>query len=286
MSNKKEDLFGLNNDSEEEDVSLDEEEQEDSRFTKTRLQKQALANSDSEEDSDDEVEESESKPESKSTKKEDDKEEGEKKDEDNKKDKDETSKVDKRFTVEEGEDESSEDELGVAKYKKSNDTIAFGYSDKVIKAPKKLKSLTPEELEKFEKARNRAGVCYLSRIPPFMQPRQVRTLLAKQAEVGRIFMVPEDPKSTAKRKKYKKERRTQFIEGWVEFKDKKVAKALAEHLNMKQIGGKRSNEYYNEMWNIKYLPKFKWHHLTEHRGKTRCVVGNTDRNTKFNLYSS
>lgn len=279
MSNKKEDLFGLNNDSEEENiVSSDEEEQEDSRFTKSRLQRQAFPDSDSDEDSEDE---SDSKPESKATEEKDEAKEDsdnkkpkdnkeDKEDKKDKEDKEETSEVDNRFTQE--DEESSADELGVSNYKKTNDTTAFGYSKKAIRAPKKLKSLTPEELEKFEKARNNTGVCYLSRIPPFMQPRQVRSLLGKHAEVGRIFMVPEDPKSTAKRKKYKKERRTQFIEGWVEFKDKKKAKALAEHLNMKQIGGKRSNEYYSEMWNIKYLPKFKWHHLTEHRGNNDPVV--------------
>ncbi|CAO3596180.1 unnamed protein product [Absidia cylindrospora] len=49
----------------------------------------------------------------------------------------------------------------------------------------------------------------------------------------------------------------------VEFKDKKKAKTLAEHLNMKHIGGKRTSQHYHEMWNIKYLPKFKWRHLTE-----------------------
>lgn len=76
-----------------------------------------------------------------------------------------------------------------------------------------------------------------------------------------------DAKVTARRKKYTKNRRMNFIEGWVEFKDKKVAKALAEHLNMKNIGGKRQSKYYHDMWNIKYLPKFKWHHLTEHMGK-------------------
>lgn len=86
-----------------------------------------------------------------------------------------------------------------------------------------------------------------------------------------ILMHYLDPKITARRKKYKKERRTNFIEGWVEFKDKKKAKSLAEYLNMREIGGKRTNEYYHEMWNIKYLPKFKWHHFTEHMGKSTAI---------------
>lgn len=32
------------------------------------------------------------------------------------------------------------------------------------------------------------------------------------------------------------------------------------------IGGKRGSQHYHEIWNIKYLPKFKWRHLTEQFG--------------------
>ncbi|ORY98685.1 hypothetical protein BCR43DRAFT_487973 [Syncephalastrum racemosum] len=128
---------------------------------------------------------------------------------------------------------------------------------------RKVKPLTPEELAKFEAEQKRAGVCYLSRIPPFMKPHRLKELLSKYAEVGRMHLVPEDPKITKRRKKYTKNRRINYVEGWVEFKDKKQAKTLAEHLNMKQIGGKRKSNYYHEMWTIKYLPKFKWNHLME-----------------------
>lgn len=55
----------------------------------------------------------------------------------------------------------------------------------------KLKKLTPEELEKFEKEQKRSGVCYLSRIPPFMTPQQVKKLLSHYAEVGRVFFETE-----------------------------------------------------------------------------------------------
>lgn len=35
-------------------------------------------------------------------------------------------------------------------------------------------------------------------------------------------------------------------------------------LNGTQIGGKkRHNMFYDDIWNIRYLPKFKWHNLTE-----------------------
>jgi ESF2/ABP1 family protein len=153
-------------------------------------------------------------------------------------------------------------------------------TQKRVRGPKKnkIKALTPEELEKFEKARKKTGVCYLSRIPLFMKPSQVRNLLEKHAELGRIFLVPEDAKITFRRKKYTKNRRTNFVEGWVEFKDKKKAKSLAEYLNMRQIGGKRKSPYYSEMWNIKYLPKFKWQHLTEQMGKRK------EENNRYNSY--
>jgi ESF2/ABP1 family protein len=269
MSKTKEDLFGLNNDSEDENVSADEEEQEDSRFSKFRLQKQDL----SEDNSDDSDDDDHVKKESTTTEGSSENDDSEEEDETNGKEKvikeeKSTQQLEKKdeTDVDEGE---SEDELGVEGYDAPKDMTAFGFGKNKIRPDKKIKALTPEELEKFEQARKNTGVCYLSRIPPFMPPSRVRSLLSRHAEIGRIFLVPEDSKSTAKRKKYKKERRTNFIEGWVEFKDKKKAKSLAEHLNMREIGGKRKNEYYHEMWNIKYLPKFKWHHLTEHRGKKK-----------------
>merc|ERR1719195_214042 len=54
-----------------------------------------------------------------------------------------------------------------------------------------------------------------------------------------------------------------FSEGWVEFTSKKVAKFVAENLNCKPAGGKRKSKAYDERWNIKYLPSFKWIHLSE-----------------------
>ncbi|CAO3647736.1 unnamed protein product [Cunninghamella echinulata] len=135
--------------------------------------------------------------------------------------------------------------------------------EKPKKKKNKIKPLTAAELDEIEKQNKKSGVCYLSRIPPFMTPRRVRQLLSKYTELGKLYLVPEDEKITKRRRKYSKNRRINYTEGWVEFKDKKKAKALAEHLNMKQIGGKRGSQHYHEIWNIKYLPKFKWRHLTE-----------------------
>jgi ESF2/ABP1 family protein len=54
-----------------------------------------------------------------------------------------------------------------------------------------------------------------------------------------------------------------FTEGWVEFEDKAAAKHVAASLNGQQIGGRRRSAYHYDLWNLKYLPKFKWDHLTE-----------------------
>ena len=50
----------------------------------------------------------------------------------------------------------------------------------------------------------------------------------------------------------------------MEFGDKQTAKKCAFMLNYEKIGGKkRHNLFYDDIWNIKYLSGFQWHHLTE-----------------------
>ncbi|KAF9379752.1 RNA-binding ATPase activator esf2 [Podila verticillata] len=138
-----------------------------------------------------------------------------------------------------------------------------GQKQRVRSKKQKVKSLTPEELEKFQKAREKAGIVYLSKIPPFMKPIKLRHLLGQFGELGKVYLAPEDPKVAARRKKYGGNKKQNFTEGWVEFKDKAIAKQVATSLNTTVIGGKKNSHYHDDMWNIKYLPKFKWHHLTE-----------------------
>ncbi|KAF8080226.1 hypothetical protein N665_0964s0007 [Sinapis alba] len=55
-----------------------------------------------------------------------------------------------------------------------------------------------------------------------------------------------------------------FIDGkWVEFAKKSIAKSVADMLNGEQIGGKKKSAIYYDIWNIKYLTKFKWDDLTD-----------------------
>jgi ESF2/ABP1 family protein len=129
------------------------------------------------------------------------------------------------------------------------------------------KLLSKEELSESRAAMEKTGVVYLSRIPPGMSPTKIRQLLsAYKSRVLRIFLSPESMAVYTRRLKSGGSKKRQFTEGWVEFEDKKVAKKVAEMLNAQQIGGKKGSRWYDDLWNIKYLPKFKWHHLTEQIG--------------------
>ena len=173
MSAKQQDLFGLENDSENEvDAHSSDEEQQDSRFSKARLQA-----FDSDEESDQDVDSDEKEDDD-----DDDDEEQEKQGEQD------SANENDRDISDSGADQDLEDGEG---YDAPEDLSAFGAEKKKSKKSKKVKSLTPEELEKFEKARKKTGVCYLSRIPLFMKPGRLRQLLSKYAEIGRIFLVPE-----------------------------------------------------------------------------------------------
>lgn len=130
-----------------------------------------------------------------------------------------------------------------------------------ITNPSKLKALTQAELLASKAATAKTGVVYLSRIPPFMKPQKVRDLLARFGKIGRVFLAPEDPKAHSKRVKFGGNKKRDFVEGWIEFLNKREAKLAAETLNTNTVGGKKGSYYYDDVWNIKYLPKFKWHHL-------------------------
>ncbi|OII71703.1 basal transcriptional activator RRM domain-containing protein [Cryptosporidium ubiquitum] len=116
------------------------------------------------------------------------------------------------------------------------------------------------------------GIIYISRIPPKMQPHNIREIMSRFGEVDRIFLRPEDKSKHEQRIKMKGGNYIRYIDGWVEFKDKKVAKMVASSLNNTNIGGKkRHNAWRDDIWCIKYLSNFKWHNLTEHKRYLKSV---------------
>lgn len=104
---------------------------------------------------------------------------------------------------------------------------------------------------------HKPGIVYLSTVPTGFNVSQTTTFFAEFGRVGRVFLQPD--KNDKKTGKYNRV----FSEGWVEFTSKKVAKFVAENLNSNPVGGKRKSKAYDELWNIKYLPSFKWIHLSE-----------------------
>lgn len=123
----------------------------------------------------------------------------------------------------------------------------------------------------------------------------------------RIYLVQEDAAVARRRKKLGGNRTPFYVEGWIEFADRKVseaplrpalpplpltwltsappptpprplsnpleqiAKQVAASLNNTKIGGKKRGFYSEDIWNLKYLRKFTWSHLTEKKAYERRV---------------
>ncbi|ROT41899.1 hypothetical protein SODALDRAFT_326081 [Sodiomyces alkalinus F11] len=130
-------------------------------------------------------------------------------------------------------------------------------------ATKKTKGISQKNLLATEKAMRQSGVIYLSRIPPYMKPQKLRSLLTPCGEINRIFLAPEDPAARTRRVKAGGNKKRLFTEGWVEFVSKKDAKLTCDMLNARPIGGKKGSYYCDDVWNMVYLKGFKWRHLTE-----------------------
>lgn len=123
--------------------------------------------------------------------------------------------------------------------------------------------LTKKNLVATEKAIKKSGLVYLSRIPPFMKPMKLRSLLEPYGKINRIFLTPEDPQERSRRIKQGGNKKHMYTDGWVEFVDKKDAKKAVDLLNARTIGGKKNTYYRDDIWNLLYLKGFKWQNLTE-----------------------
>ncbi|GLI63019.1 hypothetical protein VaNZ11_005879 [Volvox africanus] len=139
------------------------------------------------------------------------------------------------------------------------------------KKPKLRKVLTKRKLHQYNEASDRRGIVYISRIPPHMKPHKVRQLLEPFGDIGRVYCALEDPALRRLRKKKGGNTGKNFTEGWVEFEDKRRAKRAAVALNGQPMGGSKRSAYHYDLWNIKYLPKFKWDALTEEINYQRAV---------------
>ncbi|KAF2656584.1 hypothetical protein K491DRAFT_691820, partial [Lophiostoma macrostomum CBS 122681] len=111
--------------------------------------------------------------------------------------------------------------------------------------------------------KDKSGIIYLSRCPPFMKPSVLRTLLTPYGAISRIFLTPEPASTRQSRLRSGGSRRKLFLDGWVEFTHKRDAKFVAQNLNAQSLGGRKRGRWHDEVWNVKYLRGVKWAHLVE-----------------------
>jgi ESF2/ABP1 family protein len=130
---------------------------------------------------------------------------------------------------------------------------------------KKPYQLSLEASEDFNAKLKRRGVIYIARIPPRMGPSKVKTLLSEFGVVTRVYLEEEDKAARKRRQRAtgSKSGGKRYKEGWVEYEDKKIAKRVAETLNNTPITNHKRSVHYGDLWNLKYLRKFQWDHLTE-----------------------
>uniref|UniRef100_A0A7C8ZIA5 RRM domain-containing protein n=1 Tax=Opuntia streptacantha TaxID=393608 RepID=A0A7C8ZIA5_OPUST len=164
-----------------------------------------------------------------------------------------------------------EDSQSVANALASKEAVKTSKSSKDEERERKRREKRKKRLLKEAEKADKKGVCYLSRIPPRMDPLKLRQLLSPYGEIQRIYLAPEDPSAQMRRKQSGGFRGQGFSEGWVEFADKRIAKRVANMLNGEQIGGKKRSQFYFDIWNMKYLSKFKWDDLTEEIARKNAI---------------
>ena len=107
-----------------------------------------------------------------------------------------------------------------------------------------------EQSEEYKAKIKKSGVIFLSYVPEGLTIKMIRQKF-EDYKPRRIYLKPLSGK------------RNSFKEGWIEFEDKIMAKLCEYELNGKEIGGKKREALSSEIWNLRYLHKFKWHHLVE-----------------------
>ncbi|KYQ52291.1 Activator of basal transcription 1 [Trachymyrmex zeteki] len=116
------------------------------------------------------------------------------------------------------------------------------------------------------------GIIYLSTIPKYMNVTMIQEMFSAYGKIGRVYLqLVDNETQSVKHKKKTKKIIKYFTEGWVEFESKKVAKFVAETLNNTKVSTRKKSKFYDIMWNIKYLPRFKWVHLSERLAYERAV---------------
>lgn len=184
---------------------------------------------------------------------------------------------------EDGGDDDEEEGAAADKRDDEDKDVSDKDAAEVKEKKKKIKNV-------FQDRKCVPGIIYLGHIPPRFRPKHLRNLLSVYGEIGRIFLQPED-RQVRKRKKKAGLRRCDFTEGWVEFRDKRVAKKVAASLHNTPMGTRKRQRFSSDLWCMKYLHRFQWIHLSERLAyeqtvlnqRLRTEVSQAKRETNFYL---
>ncbi|KAK7065125.1 Activator of basal transcription 1 [Halocaridina rubra] len=138
----------------------------------------------------------------------------------------------------------------------NNSNNSVQTSENSFKIPAEENSIIKLTKEKKRKP----GIIYLTTIPTGFDVNKIRKYFSEFGDIDRVYL---QPKVDDKAKKSTSKKHRQYTEGWVEFKSKRKAKWVNLMLNANRVGGKRKDPCYDELWNIKYLPRMKWAFLNQ-----------------------
>jgi ESF2/ABP1 family protein len=116
------------------------------------------------------------------------------------------------------------------------------------KRRKKVHKLSLTATEDFNEELRKRGVVYVARVPPRMNPTKIKALLSDfGTPVTRVYLVEEDAARRKRRRKATGNATKRYMEGWVEFKDKTIAKHVAQSLNNTPISMHKRNVHYGKL---------------------------------------
>ena len=144
------------------------------------------------------------------------------------------------------------------------------------KTPQSLDITLAQKPSTASKPIAKRGVIYISRIPPYLKPHTLRQMISIHGPVTNLFLTPEPPTAYHHRvHTHHGNKKRQYIDGWVEFKHRRHARACVDALNgsttadglgVGAIGGRKGGKgrwYRDDVWSVRYLKGFSWDDLMQ-----------------------
>lgn len=156
----------------------------------------------------------------------------------------------------------------------SSSGAATGSSENVKDFDVRIKN--ERSMKKNDSTQPQSGVIYLSRIPPGVEPNTLRSLLSGVGRTSRIWLRPiaavMSPGGELKKGHMdsgRQEKASQdgagdkYADGWIEFPRRRDAKRAVALLNGNPMAGaKKKGRFANDLWAMRFLPKFTWDDLS------------------------